>query len=160
MTRQNLFAEVPWDSEGEETGTAHRSFWRPDGARMGATLWELRAGAAGVRMHMHYGAEEMFFVLGGRPVFRNLEGEEELAPGDFVFCPEGRAGLHTFSNPHDEPARLLAMSAGGFPDVVAYPEHEYAWVATRDPDPKLPLGDPGIIARFEFHMDRPDDRVS
>ncbi len=51
------------------------------------------------------------------------------------------------------------MSAGSYPDVVAYPEHEYAWVATRVPE--LPPGDdPGIIARFDFRLDRPDDRVS
>ena len=156
MNRQNLFADVPWDSEehGPETGLRHRTFWRPDNARMGATLWELSPGAAGMRMHMHYGAEEMFFVLSGHPVWRNLEGEEELAPGDYVSCPEGRAGVHAFGNPHDEPARILAMSAGSFPDVVAYPEHGYAWVATRDPDPDLPVGDdPGIIQRFEFRME-------
>ena len=97
----------------------------------------------------------MFFVLSGRPVFRNRDGEDELAPGDFVFCPEGRAGLHTFSNPTEEPARILAISAGGFPDVVAYPEAGYAWVATRDPDPELLArgGDPGIIARFEIPIE-------
>ena len=161
MTRQNLFADVPWDGEDEENGLAQRAFWRPQNARMGATLWELKPGAPGMRMHMHYGAEEMFFVLSGHPLWRSMEGEEELAPGDFVSCPEGRAGAHAFSNPHDEPAQILAISAGGFPDVVAYPEHEYAWVATRDPDPDFPVGDdPGIIARFEFRPDRPDDRVS
>jgi len=71
------------------------------------------------------------------------------------FCPEGRAGLHAFSNPTGEPARILAMSAGGFPDVVAYPEDRYAWVATRDPDPELLArgGDPGIIARFEIPIE-------
>ena len=156
MNRQNLFADFPWDSEDydPEAGLRSRTFPRPENARMGATLWELSPGAAGMRMHMHYGAEEMFFVLGGRPVWRNLEGEEELTPGDFVSCPEGRAGVHAFSNPHDEPARILAMSAGSFPDVVAYPEHAYAWVATRDPDPDLPAGDdPGIIQRFEFRME-------
>ena len=154
MQRQNLYADGPWDSaeRGPETGTVHRSFWRPDRARMGATLWDLCPGAAGVRYHMHYGAEEMFFVLGGRPVLRNPEGEEQLEPGDFVFCPEGRRGLHTFGNPHDEPVRLLGISAGSFPDVVAYPEHEYAWVATRDPE-LPPAGDPGIIARFEFRLE-------
>jgi len=152
MNRQNLFADSPWDDEDTETGTRRRIFWRPAAARMGATLYELDPGYDGDKMHMHYGAEEMFFVLSGRPVFRNMEHEEELAPGDFLFCPEGRAGLHAFSNPHDEPARLLAMSAGSFPDVVAYPEHEYAWVATRDPD--LPAGDdPGIILRFGFRME-------
>jgi mannose-6-phosphate isomerase-like protein (cupin superfamily) len=161
MQRQNLFADDPWDTKERslETGLMHRTFWRPDNARMGATLWDLSPGGKGMRWHMHYGAEEMFFVLSGRPVFRTMEGEEELAPGDFVFCAEGRAGLHAFSNPHDEPARILAMSAGGYPDVVAYPEHGYAWVATRVPE--LPAGeDPGIIARFDFRPDRPDDRVS
>jgi uncharacterized cupin superfamily protein len=158
MQRQNLFADSPWE---ETADSRRRVFWRPDDSRkrMGATLYELDPGYDGDRVHMHYGAEEMFFVLSGRIVVRNLEGEEELAPGDFLFCPEGRAGLHAFSNPYDEPARILAMSAGGFPDVVAYPEHNYAWVATRVPE--LPAGeDPGIIARFDFDMDRPDDRVN
>ena len=84
-----------------------------------------------------------------------LKIREELAPGDFVFCPEGRAGQHAFSNPHEEPARILGISAGSFPDVVAYPEHGYAWVATRDPDPELlaKAEDPGIIARFEIPVE-------
>jgi len=108
---------------------------------MGATLYELAPDAPGMRMHMHFGAEEMFFVLSGS--------------GDFAFCPEGRAGLHTFSNPSDEPAQILAISAGSFPDVVACPEHGYAWVATRDPDPELLArgGDPGIIARFKIPIE-------
>lgn len=50
------------------------------------------------------------------------------------------------------------MSAGSYPDVVAYPQDGCAWVATRVPE--LPAGeDLGIIARFEFRPDRPD-RVS
>jgi uncharacterized cupin superfamily protein len=154
MLRQNLVSDA-WDGDNEEEGTRHRTFWRPDDARMGATLYELAPDAPGTRMHMHFGAEEMFFVLSGRPVLRNQHGEEELAPGDFVFCPEGRAGLHAFSNPTEEPAQILAISAGSFPDVVAYPEHGYAWVATRDPDPELLArgGDPGIIARFEIPIE-------
>ena len=151
MRRQNLFSDV-WDEDDEAPGMRRRVFWRPDGARMGASLYELAPRTPEDRIHMHYGAEEMFFVLSGRPLLRNQHGEEELAPGDFVFCPEGRAGLHTFSNPTAEPVHLLAISAGSFPDVVAYPEHGYAWVATRDPDPELleKGGDPGIIARFEI----------
>src|SRR5262249_9049112 len=155
MTRQNLFSGV-WDGENERDRTRHQVFWRPDDARMGATLYELAPGAPESNMHMHFGAEEMFFVLSGRPSFRFPQGREELAPGDFVFCPEGRAGLHTFSNPTDEPAQVLAISAGGFPDVVAYPEDGYAWVATRDPDPELLArgGDPGIIARFAIPSEK------
>ena len=154
MTRQNLFSDL-WDGENDDSGTRHRVFWRPDDARMGATLYELPPGGSLGRLHMHFGAEEMFFVLSGRPRFRNQQGTEDLAPGDFVSCPEGRAGLHTFSNPTEEPARILAISAGSFPDVVAYPEHGYAWVATRDPDARLMAqgGDPGIIARFEIPIE-------
>ena len=154
MTRQNLFSDV-WDGDPDEDGTRSRVFWRPDDARLGATLYNLAPGGPEPRIHMHFGGEEMFFVLRGRPLFRNQKGREALAPGDFVFCPEGRAGLHTFSNPTDEPAEILAISAGSFPDVVAYPEHGYAWVATRDPDPDLLArgGDPGIIARFEIPIE-------
>jgi uncharacterized cupin superfamily protein len=154
MNRQNLFSDA-WDGENEEDASRHRIFWRPADARMGATLYELAPGAPEARMHMHFGAEEMFFVLSGRPVLRGQNGVEELAPGDFVFCAEGRAGRHTFSNPNDEPAQILAISAGSFPDVVAYPEHGYAWVATRDPDPEQLAsgGDPGIIARFEIPVE-------
>jgi uncharacterized cupin superfamily protein len=153
MTRQNLFSDL-WDGERDEEGMRRRVFWRPDYARLGATLYELAPGAPESRMHMHFGAEEMFFVLRGRPSFRNGEGKATLAPGDVVFCPEGRPGLHTFANPTDEPVELLAVSAGSFPDVVAYPEHGYAWVATRDPDPDLvSKGDPGIIARFEIPIE-------
>ena len=151
MQRQNLFADSPWDDETDSSGRQRRVFWRPDDARMGATLYVLAPGDDGDRIHMHYGAEEMFFVLSGRIVFRNLEGEEELEPGDYLFCPEGRAGLHAFSNPHDEPARILAMSTKRFPDVVAYPEAGYAWVATRHPERPVPEdGDEGVIARFEI----------
>jgi uncharacterized cupin superfamily protein len=152
--RQNLYSDT-WDGESQEGRTRHQVFRRPDGARMGATLYDLAPGAPETRIHMHFGAEEMFFVLSGRPRLRTQEGREDLAPGDFVFCPEGRAGLHTFSNPTEQPARILAISAGSFPDVVAYPEHGYAWVATRDPDPKLLAqgSDPGIIARFEIPIE-------
>jgi len=151
MTRQNLFSDV-WDGSDDDAGRRRRVFWRPDHARMGATLHRLPPAAPESRMHMHFGAEEMFFVLSGRPVFRNRLGTETLVPGDVVFCPEGRAGAHTFGNPTEEPAEILAISAGGFPDVVAYPEDGYAWVATRDPDPDLLAkgGDPGIVARFEI----------
>jgi uncharacterized cupin superfamily protein len=154
MTRQNLYSGL-WNADDQDPGTRRRVFWRPDDARMGATLYELAPGTPESRMHMHFGAEEVFFVLRGRPVFRNQHGTETLAPGDFVSCPEGRAGMHTFSNPAAEPAEILALSAGSFPDVVAYPEDGYAWVATRDPDPALLVqgGDPGIITRFEIPIE-------
>ena len=100
---------------------------------------------------MHYGVEEMFFVLSGTPTVRTPEGGEQLSPGDVVYFPEGPDGLHTFSNPTAEPARMLGTSTKRFPDVVAYPERGVAWVATRHPERPVPeSGDKGIIARFEL----------
>jgi hypothetical protein len=46
-----------------------------------------------------------------------------------------------------------------YPDVVAYPQEEYAWVATRVPELPQPADDPGLIARFAFQMEQPDQRV-
>jgi uncharacterized cupin superfamily protein len=68
---------------------------------------------------MHYGVEEMFFVLSGTPTLRTPEGEERLSPGEVVYFSEGPDGLHTFSNPTNEPARLLGISTKRCPDVVA-----------------------------------------
>src|SRR6478752_1847140 len=93
MDRQNLFSDA-WDGENEEARTRHRIFWRPDDARLGATLYELAPDAPETRIHMHFGAEEMFFVLSGRPVFRNQHGKEALAPGDFVSAPRDAQGSH------------------------------------------------------------------
>jgi uncharacterized cupin superfamily protein len=155
--RQNFLNDEPWDKTDEDAQFRSRVFWRPDPARrpgavqFGATLYELLPRSPGDKPHMHYGSEEMFFVVSGRPMLRTHEGEEQLSPGDVVYCSEGIEGLHTFTNPADEPARILAVSAGRFPDVVAYPEHGIAWVATRDPDFPAPEdGDKGIIARFDL----------
>lgn len=43
MTRQNLFSDE-WDGQDEEARTRHRVFWRPDDARMGATVAMVFAG--------------------------------------------------------------------------------------------------------------------
>lgn len=151
MARQNFLSDEPWDATNEELQLRTRVFEREVNDTLSGSLHELLPGSPGFRLHMHYGAEEMFFVISGRPTLRNGQMEEQLAPGDVVRCPEGREGLHTFTNPTSQPARILALSAGRFPDVVAYPEEGIAWVATRNPDfPGPALGDQGIIARFEL----------
>jgi uncharacterized cupin superfamily protein len=154
MNRENYLADEPWDEVHEDEKMRTRTFWRPQGATLGGSLHELLPGSTGFDLHMHYGAEEMFFVVSGTPTLRTGTGEERLSPGDVVFCPEGKDGLHTFTNPTDQPVRILAVSAGRFPDVVAYPERGVAWVATRDPELPVPeQGDKGIIARFDLPKD-------
>jgi mannose-6-phosphate isomerase-like protein (cupin superfamily) len=154
MARQSFLGDEPWDETYEELALRTRVFQRAPDQLLSGSLHELASGSPGFRLHMHYGAEEMFFVLSGTPTLRTGDAEEQLGPGDVVHCPEGRQGLHTFTNPTDRPVRLLAVSAGRFPDVVAYPEHGVGWVATRNPDFPAPSNvDPGIVARFELPAD-------
>jgi uncharacterized cupin superfamily protein len=151
MSRQNFLNDEPWSETHEARQIRTRMFERPLGAMLGSSLYELLPGSLGFSLHMHYGAEEMFFVVSGTPTLRNGKTEEQLSPGDVVYCPEGIDGLHTFANPTNEPVRILALSAGRFPDVLVYPEQGIAWVATRDPEfPEPEVGDKGIIARFEL----------
>jgi uncharacterized cupin superfamily protein len=95
--------------------------------------------------------EELFVVLSGHPILRTGDGEEELAPGDVVSMPPGLEGLHTFTNPTDEPARVLAISTMPVPEVVLYPELGKFGVATRDPfAPVEKGGDAGIVGLFDI----------
>jgi len=152
IRRLNFLQDEPWDEVDEALATRNRWFGHPFEADiLGASLRELGPGSPGGRLHMHYGVEEMFFILSGSPTVRTPEGEEQLLPGDVVYFPEGPDGLHTFSNPTDEPVGMIAVSSKRFPDVVAYPEQGVAWVATRHPERPVPEGgDEGIIARFEL----------
>lgn len=152
MLRLNFLDDGPWDDVSDEHGVRTRWFGHPfETDMLGASLRELAPGASGDWMHMHYGVEEMFFVLSGRLTVRTPEGEEELTAGDVVYFPEGRAGLHDFSNPTDEPVRMLGISTKRFPDVLVYPERGVAWVATHHPERPLPEGaDQGVVARFEL----------
>ena len=98
MRRLNFLQDDPWDEV--DNGNRVRWFGHPFGTdQLGASLIEYLPRSPGGAMHMHYGVEEMFFVLSGTPTVRTPEGEEELSPGDVVYFPEGPDGLHTFSNP-------------------------------------------------------------
>ena len=59
MNRQNLFSDT-WDGENAEDRTRQRVFWRPDDARMEQRCTNC-PGSPEPRLHMHFGAEEMFF---------------------------------------------------------------------------------------------------
>jgi len=152
MRRLSFTGDEPWDEVDEQRRKRVRWFGHPfDADKLGASLIELGPGAPAGPLHLHYGVEEMFFVLAGTPVVRTPEGEETLAPGDVVYFPEGPAGLHAFSNPADDAARIIGISTKRFPDVLVYPERGVAWVATRHPErPVSDAADPGVIARFEL----------
>ncbi len=155
MGRPNVY-EGEFALEREEMGVRGRPVARPAGAHeIGATVYELAPGASGFNLHAHYGNEELFVVLQGRPTLRTLTDEEELAPGDVVACPRGREGTHTIANSSQEPALVLAVSTANYPDVVIYAETGMVGVATRHPFFPLPEGgDAGIVGVF-----RQDDNL-
>jgi uncharacterized cupin superfamily protein len=150
VTRPNVFADEHWDMHAEQMQIRGRFVARAAGAEaLGATVYELEPGSRGFNLHAHYGMEELFVVLSGRPTLRTGDGEDELAPGDVVSCLPGLRGLHTFANRTDEPARILAISNKAQPEVVLYPELGKIGVATRNPF-ETPTGDdPGIVAMFD-----------
>ena len=152
MARLNIYADEPWDMNNEERLIKGRHLAVPLGAKeLGGTLYELLPGSPGFHLHAHYGLEEMFYVLSGTPTLRTATGEESLSPGDVVFCPTGPEGLHTFTNPTDEPARMLAISVNRFPEIVLYPERGKFGVATRDPLAPVAEGEhQGIIGLFDL----------
>ena len=129
MLRLNFLEDGPWNEIHDELRTRVRWFGHPFGADMlGASLHELLPGAPGGPLHMHYGVEEMFFVLAGTPAVRTPEGEERLAPGDVVYFPEGPNGLHTFSNPTDDRRDYSPSPPNGSPTSSHIPSEEsHGW---------------------------------
>ncbi len=147
--RPNIYAgEFPL--EREEMGIRGRPVARAAGAQeLGGSVYELAPGASGFNLHAHYGNEELFVVLRGRPTLRTPHAEEQLEPGDVVACPRGRDGAHAIANPGQEAALVLAVSTANSPDVVVYPEAGTIGVATRHPLVPLPEGgDEGVVGMF------------
>jgi uncharacterized cupin superfamily protein len=158
MSRPNVFADDAWDMQAEKMKINGRFVGKAAGAKeLGMSVYDLLPGSTGFNLHAHYGMEELFVVLSGRPTLRTGSGEEELAPGDVVSMPRGMDGLHTFTNPTDEHARVLAISTLPSPEVVVYPELGKVGVATRDPFAAPPKdGDQGIVAMFD--LPQPSDK--
>ncbi len=156
MSRPNIYADEPWDMTAEKMQIRSRFVGKAAGAaELGASVHELLPGSTGFNLHAHYGMEELFVVLSGRPSLRTADGEEELAPGDVVSMPRGIEGLHTFTNPTDELARVLAISTMPSPEIVLYPELGKFGVATRDPfAPVSEDGDAGIVGLFDLPPDK------
>jgi uncharacterized cupin superfamily protein len=87
---------------------------------LGATLYELPAGTAVSPYHLHYGNEELLFVLSGRPLLRSPSGDRRLEPGAVVSFVRGPDGAHGVSNPDGDVARVLLVSTMNVPDVAVH----------------------------------------
>jgi len=62
-------------------------------------------GVPGPPPHVHRRMTDIFYVLAGTLRFRLGDEEREVGAGGFALVPPGV--VHTFSNPYEEPARLL-----------------------------------------------------
>jgi uncharacterized cupin superfamily protein len=101
--------------------------------RLGLSLWELPAGEAAYPYHYHLGEEELVLVLEGALSLRTTAGWRELAEGDVVSFLRGEGGAHQLVNRTDEPARFLAVSTSGDPDIVMYPDSGKVGAFERSP---------------------------
>ncbi len=121
--RLNFLDDEPWDEVNEKDRIRARRFGLTFGSdALGASLLELLPRSPRPPLHMHYGCEEMFFVLGGRPTLRTPEGERELEEGEAVHFGLGADGAHQVSNRTDEPVRYVFVSNVVSPEVVEYPD--------------------------------------
>jgi uncharacterized cupin superfamily protein len=91
-------------------------------SRIGITVYELKPGKKNMPYHAHFGIEEMLVVLSGTPTLRSPDSERELAAGEVVSFPPGRAGAHQLINRSDSPARFLMISSKAGADVIEYPD--------------------------------------
>jgi uncharacterized cupin superfamily protein len=137
MADANLF-DPAWDfagERGEGTARASQLGHRAGARRLGATLYELEAGAIASPLHFHHGAEELLFVVAGMPTLRVAEGEERtLALGEVVSFSPGREGTHQILNRGAEPARVLICSTNDLPEVAEQVETGLTVVLTEEYD--------------------------
>jgi uncharacterized cupin superfamily protein len=79
MRRLNFLEDEPWDEENDGINRV-RWFGHPfETDKLGASLIEYLPQAPGSPMHMHYGVEEMFFILSGTLTVRTPEGDSARA---------------------------------------------------------------------------------
>lgn len=94
--------------------------------RLGAAVYEARAGHPIWPYHYHHAIEEWLYVISGQPVLRDAGGEQALAAGDLVCFPPGHAGAHTASGP----GRFIVLSTDApGPYIAVYPDSDKVAVA-------------------------------
>jgi len=114
------------------------------GGRFSLTETTLAPGAQGPVPHRHAALVDSFYVLEGTLAVRLGDETREAPAGSFALVPPG--AVHTFSNPGDEPARMLnLMAPAGFERSLK----EAARLAGEGPpDPTLMAE---VASRYDFH---------
>jgi uncharacterized cupin superfamily protein len=136
-------SDPTWDAERDQPPFAWRRarLGRQAGSRdLGASLFEVPAGASTFPMHIHHHNEELLVVLAGTPTLRTPDGERVLAEGEVVAFPAGREGAHAIDNRSDAPVRFLVVSTMRAPEVNEFPEEGTFWVRDYAPGLDQPEG--------------------
>jgi len=127
----NIWGEL----EDFADGVSGKRLVRSPESHLVAAVWELQPGSAPGPYHLHHGTDEYLLVLRGTPTLRTADGERDLAEGEAVQFPRGRAGAHQLSNRSDSVVRLVIAAYHGTPDVIEYPDDDVLIVSGRTAGP-------------------------
>ena len=72
--------------------------------------------------HLHYGIEEMFFVLSGEGSIRYDNETYPIKEGDVIHTPTGEGTAHQIINTSSSPLKYLAISSHKSPELCYYPD--------------------------------------
>ena len=145
-----------WDAEQEQGPFRWRRarVGKQAGAReLGASVFEVPAGASTFPLHAHHANEELLVVLGGRPTLRTPDGERTLEEGDVVSFRVGRGGAHRIDNRAEEPARVLIVSTMIGPDVVEHVESQKVYARSYPPGADPPPDAVEVMVKREDSRD-------
>lgn len=91
--------------------------------QFGANLATLPPGAWSSQRHVHSAEDEFTFIVSGRCVMIDNDGETELQAGDACAHPAGDGNAHHLINRYDEPCVYLAVGSRDIEqDDVDYPD--------------------------------------
>ncbi len=100
---------------------------------LGATLYEIEAGALVSPLHFYHANEELLFVLSGTPTLRTGPNSGRiLEPGEIVAFPPGPDGTHQITNQSASTVRVLICSTNLLPEVAEQPETNMLAIITTD----------------------------
>src|SRR5687768_2578324 len=148
--------EPQWDAEQDRGPFRWRRarVGRQAGAReLGASVFDLPAGASTFPLHVHHANEELLVVLAGSPTLRTADGERSLAEGDVVSFRTGRGGAHRLDNRTDAPVRVLIVSTMIAPDVVEHVDSQKVYARSYAPGSDQPPDAVEVMVKREDTRD-------
>ena len=90
--------------------------------KLGCCLVELAPGKRAWPYHLHYGQEELFFIIEGQGSLRYDDTMRAVRAGDVIFTPVGEGTAHQIINTSEKPLKYLAMSSREDPEICYYPD--------------------------------------